>query len=260
MDSLCGVFFYLKIEHRRKTQRSEDTQSVLVKAFLRLADAFYHFVFYIIKSAEHIDNALIIVAAQGIYGEITPFEVFGKLLFKLYAVGLAVVGICSVAAECSYLKRLAVDEHGECAVLYACFYCRKARKDFFHHIGRTVCADVIVVGGLAENGISDAAADYICLETLSVKQRKGFLRIIGNKYLHAFISFLLINLCRSGQNIEYVYEKTLQFVFAHKQKICFAGLLGTVVCAFAVNILAAAACSRELCADDALPLQIPLPP
>ena len=122
-----SIFLDFKAENRGKAKRADNTQSILVKPLIGIADTANDFVIYIINTAENINQAVIFVISHGVHGEIAARKVCFDIGDKRNIFGVSVILILAVGAKCSYFKRFAIDNRGDRAVFNARFDTANAR-------------------------------------------------------------------------------------------------------------------------------------
>ena len=149
MYALGGFVFYLKIKHTRKAKSAKNTQSVLVKAPVRLADAADNMIFQILLPAERVGKSLRRAVCHGVDGEIPTGKVGGEVEGELHALWVAVVLIFAVKPKGGYLKRR-TDNNGQRAVLNSCFDAVKIPKNRLHLFGRSRGCYVPIIGSFSE--------------------------------------------------------------------------------------------------------------
>ena len=150
-----------KAELCGEPQGPQDAQRVLGKAVGRCADTPHDTGGQITAAAVEVDDPLAGGVGHGVDGEVPPRKVGGKVVHKLYAVGVAVVAVAAVQPVGRDLIRLAVQDDRYCAVLFAGQDKPLVMEDRPQLVGPGGGADVPVAGQTAQQAVAHAAAHHI---------------------------------------------------------------------------------------------------
>ena len=161
VDSLGRAFFNAQPVDRRKPQRPQHAQRVLVKAALSLAHAADHPCAQILLPAEGIHQPLCGMIGHGVDGEIPPGQVLPYIGDEGDAVGMAVIGIRAIYPKGGDLVGHMVQHHGEGAVLQTGFHHMAAAEGSLHFLRRGRGADIPVLGEKPQQAVPDAPAHRI---------------------------------------------------------------------------------------------------
>ncbi len=159
VDGGLGVRVEGGLQRGDEASGAEHPEPILGEALGRLADGADDPLLEVAEAAEGVDEGVgVEVEGDGVDGEVAAGQVLGDLGEVAYLVGAASVGVGALAPEGGHLVGVAVEEHGDGAVVDPGG--DDPGEEALHLLGERVGAHVVVSDLLAPEQVTDGAPHH----------------------------------------------------------------------------------------------------